>query len=248
MPESPRWLESVGRTQEAEVLLQGIEREAGVAQLPAVASLTHVGAAATWNFASLFGPALFPRLLVGVTTLIVANTLIYGFVTWVPTFFVHQGLSIANSFKYSFLMSIGAPVGAAIGSLTADSVGRKPAILGASLLTIVFGGIYPFIRDPRLLPVSGFLLVVPIYILVALLFAIYIPELFPTDVRMRAAGICNTLGRTATIFTPFLVVALFRSYGVGGVVSLMIGLLVVQIVAVHFWGIEPKLRRLEEME
>jgi len=56
------------------------------------------------------------------------------------------------------------------------------------------------------------------------------------------------VGRTATIFTPFLVVVLLRSYGIAGVVGLMIGLLVVQIVAVHFWGMEPRLRRLEEME
>jgi putative MFS transporter len=144
-------------------------------------------------------------------------------------------------------MSIGAPVGAAIASFTADSIGRKPAIIGASLLTILFGGIYPFIRDPRLLSLAGFLLVVCIYILVALLFAIYIPELFPTDVRMRALGLCNTLGRTATIFTPFLVVFLFRTHGVAGVVALMIALLLIQILAVHFFGLEPKLRRLEDL-
>jgi len=85
-------------------------------------------------------------------------------------------------------------------------------IIGASVLTILFGGkSTPFIRDPRLFPLAGFLLVVCIYILVALLFAIYVPELFPTDVRMRALGLCNTLGRAATIFTPFLVVFLFRS-------------------------------------
>jgi putative MFS transporter len=154
---------------------------------------------------------------------------------------------MANSFRYSFLMSIGAPVGAVIGASTADYLGRKLAIISASMLAIVFGGIYPFVRDPMLLSVTGFLLVVCIYILVALLFAIYIPELFPTAVRMRAVGLCNTLGRTATIFTPFLVVFLFRSYGVGGVVSLMIGLLVVQILTVHFYGIEPKMRSLEEM-
>jgi putative MFS transporter len=145
-------------------------------------------------------------------------------------------------------MSIGAPVGATIGASTADSLGRKPAIIGASSLAILFGSIYPFIRDPRLLPLAGFLLVVCIYILVALLFAIYVPELFPTDVRMRALGLCNTLGRAATIFTPFLVVFLFRARGVAGVVALMIALLVIQILAVHFFGPEPKLRRLEEMQ
>jgi MFS transporter, putative metabolite:H+ symporter len=127
--------------------------------------------------------------------------------------------------------------------------GRKPAIIGASLMAILFGGIYPFIRDPALLPLVGFFLLVSIYILVALLFAIYIPELFPADVRMRAVGLCNTLGRTATIFTPFLVVFLFRMHGAKGVVILMNGLLVVQILlVVHSYGIEPRMRRLEEIQ
>jgi MFS transporter, putative metabolite:H+ symporter len=96
--------------------------------------------------------------------------------------------------------------------------------------------------------ITGFLLTVPIYVLVALLFAIYIPELFPTEVRLRASGICNTFGRGATILTPFVVVALFKAYGVGGVLSLMIGLLVIQICVVLLFGIEPKKRRLEELE
>jgi len=145
-------------------------------------------------------------------------------------------------------MSLGAPIGSTIGAFTADSWGRKPTIIGASLLTILVGGIYPFIKDPVELVISGFVLIIPIYVLVTLLFAIYIPELFPTEVRLRASGICNTFGRGATIVTPFMVVALFRSYGVGGVLSLMIGLLFVQILVVLFFGVEPKKRRLEEIE
>ena len=248
LPESPRWLESIGRTEESEAIMQSIEREVEAQHGPLPPPVLSKPAPPTRTAAALFSPVLLPRLIVGCVTLIVANTLIYGFVTWLPTFFVAEGRSIARSFVYSFIMSVGAPVGAAIGALAADAWGRKRSIVAASLMTIAFGSVYPFIKDPVTLLIGGFLLVVTIYVQVALLFAIYIPELFPTDVRMRAAGICNTLGRSATIVTPFIVVALLRSYGIGGVLSLIIGLVIVQIVVVLLFGVEPKNRRLEEME
>jgi putative MFS transporter len=146
------------------------------------------------------------------------------------------------------VMAFGAPIGSAIGAFTADSWGRRPTIIGACLLTILIGSFYPFITSPSILMLTGFLLIVPIYVLVALLFAIYIPELFPTEVRLRASGICNTFGRGAIIFTSFIVVALFRAHGVGGVLVFMIGLLVVEILVVLTLGVEPKKRRLEEIE
>jgi putative MFS transporter len=103
------------------------------------------------------------------------------------------------------------------------------------------------VHDPVLLPIVGLALTVPIYVLVALLFGIYIPELFPTEVRMRASGICNTFGRGATVVTPFLVLKLFSTYGVAGVLALMIALLAVMIVTVLALGVEPSGRGLEEM-
>lgn len=248
LPESPRWLESIGRAEEAEAIMKSIEEEVVRKQGPLPPPILSKPGPPTRTAAALLSPVLFPRLVVGMITLIVANTLIYGFVTWLPTFFVTQGRSIASSFLSSFIMSAGAPVGSAIGTLTADSCGRKPVIIGASVMTIVVGGIYPFTASPMLLLATGFVLVVSIYIQVTLLFAIYVPELFPTDVRMRAAGICNTAGRAATMITPFFVVALLRSYGIAGVLGMIIGLLVVQIIVVWLFGAEPRKRSLEEMD
>jgi len=248
LPESPRWLESIGRTEEADRILQAIEQEVSLHHSPLKQPILSPPSTQSQGLSALLSPVLLPRMIVGATTLIVINTLIFGFITWLPTFFVQAGRSIASSLGYSLVMSLGAPLGSAIGASTADSWGRKPTILGASLLTIVIGSIYPFVSNPRMLMAVGFLLTIPIYVLVTLLFAIYIPELFPTEVRMRASGICNTFGRGATILTPFIVVALFRSYGVGGVLAFMIALLIVQIVVVLIFGVEPKKRRLEEIE
>jgi putative MFS transporter len=248
LPESPRWLESIGRSEEAQAIMKSIEEEVAREQGPLPPPLLSKPGPPTRTVAALLNPALLPRLVVGIVTLIVANTLIYGFVTWLPTFFVTQGRSIASSFLYSFIISAGAPVGSAIGTFTADSWGRKRGIIGASVMTILVGGIYPFIAKPMLLLATGFALVVSIYIQVTLLFAIYVPELFPTDLRMRAAGICNTAGRAATMITPFFVVGLLRSYGIAGVLGMIIGLLVVQIIVVLLFGVEPRKRSLEEMD
>jgi MFS transporter, putative metabolite:H+ symporter len=247
LPESPRWLEATGRLQQAEELMQAIEKEASGGQpLPPVVVVPTAPVSA--DLATLFAPPLLSRMIVGSICLITINTLLYGFVTWLPVFFIKQGLSVATSFGYSLLMALGAPVGSAIGALTADRWGRKPTIIGASLFSVVFGIIYPMISDPVLLPAVGFALTVPIYVLVALLFGVYIPELFPTEVRLRASGIVNTLGRGATIVTPFMVVALFEEHGISGVMALMVGLLAVQIVAVWAFGIEPRHRSLEELK
>jgi len=246
LPESPRWLEVHGRLDEANAIVLQVEKEAE-AKGPLATPIPTVPAV-NLGFASLFTRALLPRLIVGSVVLVTVNTLIAGFVLWLPTFFVQQGLSITRSFTYLVVLAGGSILGCAIGAYLSDKYGRRPSIIGASLLTILFGAIYPFTSTPATLLTVGFLLIVAIYIQVAMLFGVYTTELFPTEVRLRGNGICNTVGRAATIVSPFIVVSLFQSYGIFGVIGLLIVLLIIQIIAIAALGVEPAGLGLEEID
>jgi putative MFS transporter len=185
------------------------------------------------------------RILLASAINIVTGLALYGFVSWIPTFLVKQGFNIASTLGYTTLMSIGGPCGAVLSHVLADRIGRKAGLVVSSVGIIGFGWFYCNATAAPILVAAGFGLVTSIYFLLSIGTATYVPELFETSYRMRAVGLASTLGRVASMISPFIIVAAFETWGILGIYTVLSISLVLMCALVLVLGVETKGRSLE---
>ena len=93
----------------------------------------------------------------------------------------------------------------------------------------------------------GFIMTVVLYMYVCFASAVYVPEMWPTHIRLRGSGFCNAIGRLVTVFTPFGVAWILSNYGSIAVFATIAGVLCVSALIIAFLGIETRKRSLEEI-
>jgi putative MFS transporter len=248
LPESPRWLEAVGRTAEAERVMQEIEREAAQGRdLPSFHPAPVAAAAPRVPLSILFSRPVIRRTLLATAVAVACVVGGWSFTSWIPSFFIKQGLSLTSSLGFNTAMAAGNLAGPLIAVFLADRIGRRRGTVLSAFGCAAVGAVYPFLTDMMQIAACGFLLITFQSMFFAIGFAGYMPELFPTAYRFRGAGLAQTIGRAALIGSPYAVVALFASYGIGGVVGTISLLYLAVVVVVAFAGVETNQKSLEEL-
>ena len=257
LPESPRWLESRGRHDEAQAIVEKIERE-----LLAAGYSLEPGAPATQGVASqpeAFAKASFvdnfKALWVGKQARVTAMTWAmwlaitfsyYSFFTWIPGLLMQHGMTITKSFAYSLAIYIAQVPGYFSAAWLNEKIGRQATIASYMVLGGVAAMVMTMTRTNEAIMVAGICLSFFMNGTYAGVYA-YTSEVFPTAIRTTGTGIASAVGRVGAIVSPILVGYIFPVAGFGGVFGVTTAVLLAGALAVVMMGIKTKGLSLERI-
>jgi putative MFS transporter len=254
LPESPRWLVSVGRTADADAQLRVIEDEVerrSGAELPEpdyssmptdVSGGTHRKA----RISDLFrGDTRNAMIAVGALWSI-GVLAYYGFSSLAPVLLMDKGYDITKSLLYTAVIAVGYPLGALTAALIAERLERRTLAVITALATAVAGLVFGYGSGDVLIMAAGF----------GLGFAsnihssctnMYASEVFPTRLRSTAIGLCYGSGRLFALALPFLGLTVLDTFGGSAVLLMSAVLFIVTAALVWIFGPKTTGRSLEEI-
>ena len=166
---------------------------------------------------------------------------------WIPSFLVKQGLSVSSSLGYVAIMSAGTLIGTVIGIYVIDKIDRRFAIVGGCLVAAVAGAIYPFSPSVGAAAAVGTLVLTALYFLLAVVYYVYLNEIFPTAFRHRGIGFGNGVGRLMLVLSPLLIVPLYEWGGIEPILAVFVAALLVMSAVILLIGIETRGQSLEAL-
>ena len=128
-----------------------------------------------------------------------------------------------------------------------DKIPRKAMGIGLLSIMAILGYIYSLQKGMLMISILGFFLMISVYMFVCYASAVYVPEIWPTNAKLRGSGICNAIGRISGIIVPFVVAKLLDTVGVTGVFILLGVTCLITALMIGIFGIETRGKSVEEI-
>lgn len=249
LPESPRWLQTIGRPLEAHNLLCEIEYRLNIVPTEFLAedsALQKTTLSITKQLAELWGKKLRKITIMIWLVWLSITFSYYAFFSWIPTLLIAQGFTLTHSFSFSLAIFTAQIPGYFTAVVLNEKIGRKATITVYLLAGFISAFAMACSETPTTILITGLLLSFFMNGTYAGVYA-YTPEVFPTFLRATGMGAASAIGRIGAIAAPLIIGALYPHTGFMGVFALCSVTLLVGATAILFLGPSTTNRSLEDI-
>ena len=241
LPESPRFLATHGKGQQALAVLGRL----GIAGPKAPLSTDAASNTKSDPFGVVF--RMFPtRVIAGMICFTAFFGVAIGLGAWLPNMMNAKGFSITKSLQYTLVMNFAVPCASLFLMYALDKYGRKItsvcAFVGAGIMAMVFANA----GTPLELMVAGFIMVFFVQV-AGNSMQIFASEVFPTNARASGFGWASGVGRLATAFILPTILWVQNGWGLTTVFVCLAILLLIAAASVTRLGPEARQKGLDEI-
>lgn len=241
LPESPRYLATHGRGDEALAVLTKL----GIAGPTEKLSTDSASDTKNDPFGVVF--KMYPqRVIAGMICFTAFFGIAIGLGAWLPNIMNEKGFSITKSLQYTLAMNFAVPCASLFMMYALDKFGRKTTAISAFLCAGVMAMVFSQAGTATELIVAGFVMIFFVQV-AGNSMQIFASEVFPTNARASGFGWASGIGRLATAFIMPAILLIQQTYSLTTVFVCLATLLVIAAAAVTQLGPESKQKGLDEI-